>query len=190
MQRIACAIPILATSGGTPNPFPANSTAGYQFSTTLFFQVNALGVQDFPSFSAPVEAGIWDSVGNLLASVNINPTDTLVSGYRYASILSPIVIGPGTYTLGIFTSTNFQYSSNNGITTLSGITYAQGPLVATSTSLARPTDSIPLVGNGFFGPNLDVTQVPELDAASACMPMFTLTLGLAATRRRRATKAA
>ena len=50
-------------------------TLGYTFTTTVPYNINALGVW-FDGLGFSHQVGLWDSAGNLLVSTTVLPTDT------------------------------------------------------------------------------------------------------------------
>lgn len=77
-------------------------TVGYEFVVSgVGITVDALGSYDARSngLGGSYEVGLWDSVGNLLASATVNNSSTLVSGFRWTSI-SPLTLNAGNYVVG------------------------------------------------------------------------------------------
>lgn len=182
LSGAAWAVPVLATPQTTTVLFNQTNTVGYQITLSNSFQVNALGVADSQATAGPVATGIWNSAGTLLASVTVNSTSTLLDGFRYASV-TPFIIGPGTYTLGALIPVGERVYVYGVVTTQPGVSYSDVSLRSAGNSLQLPTGP-PNFPGGFFGPNLDATPIaPELDPACSLTPLFTLVLGLAASRR-------
>ena len=99
-------------------------TIGYSFTTTVPFTINALGVwYDGEGYSHDV--GLWDSVGNLLVSTTVLPTDTVFGHFQYDPV--SYRLAPGTYTVGAQMYENgnsvvFPYNAA-GITSLPGYSW-------------------------------------------------------------------
>jgi hypothetical protein len=99
-------------------------TLGYSFTTTVTFNLNALGVWfDGNGFNHAV--GIWDSVGNLLVSTTVLSTDPVVGHFQYDAV--SFSLAPGTYVIGaqLYENGNsvpFPFDAQ-GITSLPGYTW-------------------------------------------------------------------
>jgi len=99
-------------------------TLGYSFTTTVSFDINALGVwYDGQGYSHAV--GLWDSAGNLLVSTTVLPTDTVFGHFQYDPV--SYLLAPGTYVIGaqLYENGNsalFPYLAQ-GITSLPGYTW-------------------------------------------------------------------
>jgi PEP-CTERM motif len=139
-------------------------TAGYQFSLSSTVTVNALGVwNDGAGYSH--DAGIWDSVGNLITSTTVTGGDPLVDNFLWQSI-SPVTLGPGTYTIGdqLYEAGNI-YSipvSASGVTTIPQYTWLADEQVP-GPGLVWPTGSYGGYGqNGILSVDFSVSGgVPE-----------------------------
>jgi hypothetical protein len=75
---------------GAPTSTDTQLSLGFSFSTTSTTTVTSLGYYDLggDGFATAHEVGIFDSLGTLLASVDLTPGtgDTLIGQFRYASI--------------------------------------------------------------------------------------------------------
>jgi hypothetical protein len=164
-------------------------TAGYSFTVLRTIQVNALGFYDWDGdgLNMAHSVGLWNSSGTLLASALVDSASRLEDLFRYTDV-APILLGPGTYTLGATSGDGSDWVKYGGavtsLTTIPEITSTFEPLYALGASLNRPTLTGYTVAPGIFGPNLDVTvEVPELDPSGAPLPLFAA-LALLTTRRR------
>ena len=141
-----------------------NDTVGYQFTVgSLDLNISALGVQ-WPSgglFSAN-KVGLWTVGGTLLASVNIAPNSTPVSGYAWASLVSPVRLNALTpYVVGVAGSTSGDYR-HSGLATLSSDVTLIGPARNSQQFVfSAPTLISGLGGQAIVGPNLTYETVPE-----------------------------
>jgi hypothetical protein len=81
-------------------------TLGWSFNLSQSYIVDALGVYDSVASGDGLvdshDIGLWDSTGNLLASVTGVTGDSypLVDRFRYASLSSNITLPPGEYYIG------------------------------------------------------------------------------------------
>jgi hypothetical protein len=137
-------------------------TLGWEFTANKSFQVVALGFfddrQDGLAESHPV--GLWDSLGNLLASTTVATTDVLVNQWRYSGIVPVALTAGADYYVGaLYTSgsDNVVFPGSSGVSTTANITYLNATYGEGST-LTDPT--IAFGTNGFYGPN--IAAAPEL----------------------------
>lgn len=111
MAQYACAAPIPVYTTGL-QPGDNNTQGGGDYSVGGAFRytgsndaITALGLWDQGQngLASPHNLGLWDSVGNLLASVTI-PSGTgtaLIGEYRYANLSTPVsLISGAEYVLG------------------------------------------------------------------------------------------
>lgn len=186
----AQAVPVLSV---TPGSFAngASGTIGWSFTTSIDFYVDALGFCDEngDGLGASHQVGIFNSLGELLVSVNVDGSSALVDGFRYSSIPS-YLLPAGSYVVGGFLpfANPDRYLISEpfptGVTTVPGVTFGENRSIFGGLFEA-PTTTTPMAGNGRFGPNFSAVPTPELNAASARLPllMATLLLGLASRRR-------
>ena len=80
--------------------------------------LNALGYTTV-GFTADQSVGLWDAFGNLLVSTTVTPGDLQQGFFRWANV-SPLVLGPGTYTLG------GTYNGGSFASNAINVTYAPG----------------------------------------------------------------
>ena len=131
-------------------------TLGFDFSLSGSKTLNALGYTTV-GLTADQSVGLWDSVGNLLISTTVTPGDLQQGFFRWANV-SPLVLGPGTYTLGgTYDGGTFASYANNvvyqsGYTWLSDRqTFGTGLNQPTSTSGVYGAQGIPQVNLSFDG---------------------------------------
>ena len=72
-------------------------TLGYTFTTTVPYNINALGVW-FDGLGFSHQVGLWDSAGNLLVSTTVLPTDTVFGHFQYDPV--SFFLAPGSYVIG------------------------------------------------------------------------------------------
>lgn len=79
-------------------------TLGYSFTVNSPVRVTDLGYWDFANdgFSSSHQIGIWDTSGALLTSTTIaaGPSGTLLNGFRYVSLATPLGLAAGDYVIG------------------------------------------------------------------------------------------
>jgi len=134
-----------ATTG--TNVDPRQFTVGYQFMTSVVFDVNALAYW-VDGRGNSHQVGIWDSVGNLLVSTTVLSTDPTVGHFQWHGI-ADLILPPGTYTIG------GEYLGNNdpfpmdavGVVTVPGYTWLADEQIL-GPGLNYPTNS-----SGTYGPN-------------------------------------
>jgi hypothetical protein len=118
-------------------------TLGFDFSLSSSKTLNALGYTTV-GFTADQSVGLWDSGGTLLISTTVTPGDLEQGFFRWSNV-SPLVLGPGNYTIGgTYNGGPFASYAVN-VTYQSGYTWLAdrqlfGP------GLNRPTDTF-----GFYG---------------------------------------
>jgi hypothetical protein len=97
-QMTAAPLPVVEyTTTGTlfdTRPF----TLGYRFTTSVPFNINALGYWD-DGLGNDHQVGIWTNGGALLVSTTVLGTDPLTGHFRYHSIPT-YALAPGTYVIG------------------------------------------------------------------------------------------
>lgn len=91
-------------------------TLGFDFSLSSSKTLNALGYTTV-GFSANQMVGLWDSGGTLLVSTTVTPGDLQQGFFRWSNV-SPLLLGPGTYTIGgTYNGGPFASSANNVVFT-------------------------------------------------------------------------
>lgn len=140
-------------------------TLGWSFTVTKTITVYDLGVFDSggEALLESHDVGLWNSSGTLLisATVDSGTTDPLIDGFRYAGI-TPIVLTPGTYTIGAEWDNLLDpliFAGDPGsIGTSSAITYDQ-PEFVSGGALTFPTSTVP-AADGYFGPDFIMNPEP------------------------------
>ena len=137
-------------------------TAGYEFTTTVPFTINALGYwYDGNGYSHDV--GLWNSNGQLLISTTVQPNDPVSGHFQYDSVR--YTLAPGTYVIGGQTyesgnTYNFPVNAT-GITSLPGYSWVEDRQFA-GLGLNFPTATYGTYGdNGIFLVDFSVEAVPE-----------------------------
>jgi Domain of unknown function (DUF4082)/PEP-CTERM motif len=170
-------------------------TLGYEFTTTVPLEINALGYWN-DGLPNNHEVGLWGISGNLLASTNVLATDGITDGFRWQSI-SGFSLNPGTYVIG----GEFLGQSNTnpflGVgdpfpTQAQGVTSIPGYTWITDLQLVGPGLNFPTHStNGFYGDNgilaanFSTTLVPE---PSSIMLLGTGLAGLVLRRHKKRPK--
>ena len=145
-------------------------TLGWGFSLTTPLTVTELGYFDGNSgLVDPHPVGIWDSVGNLLATATVpsGGVGDLVNGFRFVPI-TPVTLGAGFFTIGGFANATspdpFRFQVQT-FTPVAGLSFGPPVLFTRADSLARPTMRADVFTNGYFGANFLVgtpaTTTPE-----------------------------
>lgn len=152
-------------------------TLGSVFTTNSAITVTSLGVFDDSQdgLGESHEVGLWDGVGNLLASTTVQSgtVDPLTAQFRYASI-APVTLASGeTYTIGAVWNNNIDSLLGSGLGDPTG--FSTDPAISFVDSqyvlgglLADPNTSGG--GTGYFGPNFQFTTanaVPELGTGAS-----------------------
>lgn len=149
---------------------------GMVFTTDANDTVTALGFYDQPGLTtAPEMVGLYDSSGNLLASVLVPVTDnTPVAGYLWASI-TPVALRPGgTYTVDAYFGDNpWAYGD---VSTSPLITFDYDNYTFTN-GLAFP-NTTGGAGPAYLGPNMEVVDPPPVPESST---LGLLAIGLVLT---------
>ena len=165
----------------------AQYTIGYEFTTSVTLDVNALAYFN-DGKGDNHEVGLWTSTGTLLASTTVLSTDPVQGHFQYDSI-PVLVLAPGTYRIG------GQYLGNGdpvpylatGITTIPGYTYVTDEQTEAS-GLNFPTNST----DGFYGQNgilaVDFSAVASVPEPGSLVLLSTGALAVVAysgSRRRK-----
>ena len=175
-------------------------TLGYEFTVEGTLTFNALAVFDVISanpatghtndlgLNSSHEVGVWDSLGNLIVSTTVDPTDpTAPSANTYGQWvyqqIAPVTLLAGTYTIGAYYQGSLadsdpvmvqQTSISNGSATYVGGRYVY------SSDFQEPTFNYPPNEEQYFGPTL--MSVP--DGGMTLTLLGGAMIGLAALRRR------
>jgi hypothetical protein len=155
--------PALSYSGGGQNLSNPPYSLGYEFTTNSDVTVGALGIyQANGSLADDHVIDLWDSAGDLLATTTIEAPDgdVSVAGFDYNAIDPVKLAANENYFIGAEYDTGSDpvlFPGEGGtFSTIPAITYVQS-------TYGNPTgfDNNAFGTNGFFGPNLGVTAVPE-----------------------------
>ncbi len=82
--------------------FNGNWTLGFEFIANHDIELVSLGFFDdgADGLTDSHDVAIWDSSGNLIASVTVDPSDPLTGKFRYATIAPVTLTGGTTYIIG------------------------------------------------------------------------------------------
>lgn len=154
--------PQAATFGAGAANDPVN--LGMVFDISSSITVDELGIYDLNSLATSEVVTLYDSGGNSLASVTVLLTDPETNGYLMHAI-TPVVLGPGTYTVSAFTGNNTWDYQSVAPMTGAGITF-DFPDYAYGSSPAAPTQNhVAPPAGPYYGPNFDIvtsnSAVPE-----------------------------
>ena len=134
--------------------------------------------------------GMYDSIGNLLASATVTSADPLVGHFEYAAI-SPIVLLAGdTYrVVGVSLSDLYTWDPT-GFATSPAITYL-GDTYQSGTSLVDPAPEFHNdVEHGFFGPDFMISSTtPTIPEPSSVILLGTALGALCSWARRCSSRA-
>jgi hypothetical protein len=155
-------------SGGVPGY--VEGTGGWCFDSLTSISVTSLGAFDstISDSASPIEVGLWDHTGLLLASVTVTSNSTLVDVSRYESI-TPVTLTAGlTYYLGAYATTGTiivtgESSGVGGFATTSPQIQIGTDVYATNGGFTFPSiiDGDPHSGAAIMGPNFEFSAVPE-----------------------------
>ena len=170
LPTAAADTPALTVSG--PDSFSSSSSTTFGWSFTLTgtsTEVTQLGFFDYgdDGLANAIPVAIWTSAGTQVASATVpaGTAGTLVSGFRYVTLTTPVYLSAGSYTIGgLYTGSSSDYflASVTTLNAASGVTYG-APRAATGNSLAFPSSDIYSGSyfNGYFGPNFEIGTAPE-----------------------------
>jgi len=155
--------PTVPTGGPLQNP---PFTLGWSFTLSQPYIVDALGAFDSggDGLADSHDIGLWDSSGNLLASVTdvTGIANPLVDGFRYASLSGGLTLAPGKYYIGatwLSGADPFVFPGEvTAIAQLPGVNFNENQF-APGSSLTFPifSESGEIA---YFGPNLNLQPVP------------------------------
>jgi hypothetical protein len=184
----------LSFTGGLAAPATETITAGWAFSLSTPIELTQLGLWDrFDNGLQEAHAvTVWTSTGTQLAQATIpgGTSPTLTDGFRYVSLINPLVLPAGDYTIGglynIGSADLFAISAAT-ISPASGVTYTGSRFAIGD---AFPTGDAGSNPNSYFGPNFQFTAPTSVpDAGSTCTLVLlglTATFGLNSLLRKRA----
>jgi uncharacterized repeat protein (TIGR01451 family) len=178
----------------------ADFTVGWSFSVSDLIEVTQVGFWDGDNsvFNGPTGDGlleshlvtIWTSTGVQLAEGTV-PSGTagmLADGFRYTSLVSPILLVPGDYVIGAYTGDPGldRVALVATIITAPGISYT-GSREAVGDAFPAPSSAT----RGIFGPNFQFVSNPEAadlaitkaDSTDPVRVRTTLTYTLTVTNR-------
>jgi hypothetical protein len=139
---------------------------GFKFQANANVSVTALGFYDdgMNGLTESHDVGIYDDMGNLLASTTVTNADPLTGWFRYADI-APLALTAGdTYYIAAVTGTENYTWDPVGFTVDPAITFL-GDRYVSSSVLAFPSFG-PDGVTGYFGPNM-LLDVPAAVPAPA-----------------------
>ena len=151
-------------------------TIGFQFSTSVPFNVDALAYWDDGAANNH-QVGLWDSGGTLLVSTTVLNTDPLEGHFQYDSIPT-LTLAPGTYTIGGELLTNGLFPSDaQGVVSLPGFTWIQDVQSLGGTGFTFPTFTTGGSSgqNGFLAADFSITSVSAVPESST---LILLAVGL------------
>jgi hypothetical protein len=165
-----------------------SDTVGWGFSLSAPVLVTELGFWDEngDGLGQSHLVTIWSSSGTQLAQATIpaGTSGTLVDGFRYLTLTTPISLAAGNYTIGALLSafgSDVASVSSSAISTTPGVTYAGSRAIEGN---AFPTNDAFNLPNSYFGPNFQFTTAGVPDSGSTVSLLGCALLGLAALRRK------
>ena len=152
-----------ATSAGLSFRGGPSFTFGYTFTLASTVTVTQLGFYDVfgDGLSAAVPVTIWNSAGTVLAKATIPAgTGTLLNGYLYVALATPVSLAASTYTIAGYTSNGNDIGQYN-LTTITGATGITYGAPRFKQGNAYPTTGVAGDTNGYFGPNFQIIPEPS-----------------------------
>lgn len=144
-------------------------TAGFQFD--LFSPVSVTSLGFFDEFGDTVlnnshQIGLWNVAnGALVAQATISPEASLRSGFFWQNLAAPLVIPQGTYRLAARYG-DIDLDLARALVPSQNVTFNPSAIfvnayISAGTGFEMPSLAVGAVNQGFFGPNMDFTVVPE-----------------------------
>lgn len=175
-------------TGGVPVIYGDAGTVGYTFDVHTSLMVTELEMYvDFGFQSDTFPVGIWDNSGTLLTSAAIStsaPAATTPSangGSFFGLPITPVILTPGTYTIGAFGNGSDTIAVGGTIIADPAVTYGNAAFI-TAGSLTQPHVSALSIAT--IGPSFKFTAVPEPGTVAFCLSM--IATGSVIIRRHRA----
>lgn len=167
----ALATPAVSFTGTTVDWNDGNNySLGWSFTANHDLSVRSLGVYAAPEygtgnrvFTQDHAVGIFDMNKNLIASSTVTNADLLSGFFRFHELAAPVQLtGGATYFIAAAMGGDQYTWDTTGFATSPDITYG-GSFYSASNTLAFPASADDMTGmaNGTFGPNMDVSAVPE-----------------------------
>ena len=152
----------------TPIYSEISGTVGWTFQPLTDLSVTALGAFEYNLPSGPVDVGLWDSAGDLLASSTITGGSTLVDQSRYETI-APVTLTLGqTYYLGEFSPGGVLQSvavnpsiPPYGYATMSPEIQLGNVAYENNSNFGFPSTLDGSTGSAIIAPNFEFQPVPE-----------------------------
>lgn len=173
--------PAVTPDGTSPYDGDGPWTLGYSFVANTPLAAVGLGAYDagHDGFTTNHEVGLWDSMGNLLATTTVTSAGTLIGDFRYAAISAVSLNAGSTYYVG---ASDFgageTYTLYGNVTAAAGITYSNSAFML-GAGLLFPSNAGPV--NGYYGGNVLLAAVPEPETYAMLIGGLAL---LGAMRRR------
>lgn len=162
---------------------------GFEFIANQTLDVVALGSLTAGIGGSPVQVGLWNSSGNLLASAAVTGSSTTLNQFSYTSVAPVQLTAGSTYFVASVGYTAYGWNPTNAASSPL-ITYVKDAWNYNGTTLSFPdkTEGRTSLGDsGFYGANILVTAVPEPETYAMLLAGIGLIGG--AVKRRKAKQA-
>jgi hypothetical protein len=139
---------------------PSHSNRGFEFQATTKTYVTALGSLTRGVGSSPVQVGLWNSDGTLLASANVTQSSATLNQFSYSSIGAVALTAGSDYYVASVGYTAYGYDPVNA-NTAPQIAWIQDAFNYNGGSLSWPnaTDYIH-TPFGWYGANFQISAAP------------------------------